>query len=208
MPASPLTIHIKADKLKIEIDSADVRDALKKSQANASVLFLMDHFQTRGGREYWGGAAKATTAQITGDGVLVSVKQPGVRLHWLGGTVRPGKGTSSKTGAPTRALAIPQTDALRGIMPGGHAGPLAFVPARSGALVGLLVDGVQKTSTRGKNKGQPYVAPAPNGAVKYALVTRTVHHPDPTVLPLTALGEHLVSQTAQALALILRHQQP
>lgn len=62
-------------------------------------------------REFWPEAAQSVTPPATdGDNAVVTVKKKGVRLHWLGGTIRPTGAVSRVTGRPIKSLLIPFED--------------------------------------------------------------------------------------------------
>ena len=65
----------------------------------------------------------------------------------------------------------------------GRAGLLAFIRSRTGGeTVGFLVEGAEKTLTRGKNKGAVRIVPKPGGSLLYTLRTITRHRPDHGIL--------------------------
>jgi len=90
-----------------------LRPIVGRSARNAFVA----HFRAKNTRSpnrfgarrtnYYLGAARATSFQPVGDGVVISVAQIGIRLHYYGGTVRAGRGISSFSGKPTKFLTIP-----------------------------------------------------------------------------------------------------
>lgn len=154
---------------------ADVR----KGAANNILRLLKTNFTQQGGGKYWQEAADSTLVETDGQTARVMVTQTGVRLHWLGGIVRPGKDLSSKTGLPTKLLAIP-TDAHNHDAPGF--GTYAFRPARGGKVRGVLLPGTPAKITRGPRKGQPTVR-ATSDEAAYLLVTETVHPRNPNIIP-------------------------
>lgn len=196
-----LAISVNVGRIEYGLTGTDLA-RIRKAQANASVRVLMDHFAARGGRRYWGTAAKSTTAEVTGDEVLLHVKHPGVRLHWLGGHVSPGRNISSKTGGPTKALSIPEDDQIDRVAPGGYKGLLAYVGARGPKLIGMLVDAERRPLKKGRNKGKMKIMPARGGLIRYWLVSGTDHDPDPSVVPLDAIAEAAASATRQYINLI------
>lgn len=58
---------------------------------------------------YYNSARRATEFYIEGFDVIVSIAQVGMSLHYFGGTVSAGQGTSYASGTPTRYLTIPAT---------------------------------------------------------------------------------------------------
>ena len=139
----------------------------------------------RDGVDFWADAARSVASEVTGSGAVVRVSQLGLRLRYEGGTVLPGKGISSYTGRPTRALAIPSgrvpvRDGRR-ISP-GEAGPLVFVKARGGEVVGYLIAGeIAGVISRGKNKGRPRVRK--KGPLLFTLKMRVAVRGDAGVIP-------------------------
>lgn len=62
-------------------------------------------------RYYWPEAVRTTTEpRLDGDVATISVTKTGVRLHWLGGKVKPTGAISRVTGRPIRSLLIPFRD--------------------------------------------------------------------------------------------------
>lgn len=167
------------DCLKLD---ATALQGLCKAAANEVQITMQDNFDSLGGQEFWGRASDATTVQTQGELAVVGVRLPGVRLQWLGGTVLPGKRPSSKTGKPTRLLAIPTSKAISEA-PNAY-GMLAFVPVEGRPhLKGLLIPGEPVTIKRGKRKGEQRIAPLKNGTPLFNLVDRTEHDPHPEVIP-------------------------
>lgn len=80
----------------------DLRDLLKNH--------FIDRSQQTGSRNYWAGAAEATESHMDGRTARVTVSHTGVRLHLLGGTVRPTGRISPVTGRPTKSLLVPGPD--------------------------------------------------------------------------------------------------
>ncbi len=65
-----------------------------------------------GSRYFWHEAAAGTQVaeDVNGTTAYVEIRAKGVRLHWKGGTVRPGKNVSEVTGQKTKSLLIPFED--------------------------------------------------------------------------------------------------
>lgn len=167
------------DCLKLD---ATALQGLCKAAANEVQITMQDNFDSLGGREFWSRASDATTVETQGELAVVGVRLPGVRLQWLGGTVLPGKRPSSKTGKPTKLLAIPCSKAISEA-PNAY-GMLAFVPVKGRPhLKGLLIPGEPVTIKRGKRKGEQRVAPLKDGKPLFNLVDRTEHDPHPEVIP-------------------------
>ena len=132
---------------------------------------------------FYANAAKSvTTPEPDGPDATFTITQIGLAQRWLGGEIKPGGGTSSVTGNPTKYLAIPARAEAYGKTP-GEFNDLEF---RKTATGGLLVESLQtgvsigrrtrhgRTVTRGNEAG---------GLVMFWLVTSVNQKPDPTVLP-------------------------
>lgn len=169
------------------------RAGLHRAVATGLIDGVQDHLiqryvpRDRGGVEFWKRAADSVSAISDDEGAEVSINHPGVRLRYTGGEVRPGAGTSSRTGRKTTALALP-TDrvpvANGARIPPGKAGPLAFIPLAKGReTVGVLVQGREVVITRGRNKGKRRVEPVPGGGLMYVLRSITRHRADPNIFP-------------------------
>lgn len=115
---------------------------------------------------------------ISGRSGGVSINQVGLALRWLGGTIRAGVGTSSRTGKPTRFLAIPARAEAYGTTP-KQMPDLRFIPRRGGG--GMLVQALQSVVSFGK-KGTR-LAREVGGLVMFWLVKQVTQKPDPSVMP-------------------------
>jgi hypothetical protein len=139
------------------------------------------------GLEFWSRVIKSVEVKFSDSEASVALTEIGIGLRYYGGEVTPGKGISSYTGVLTRALSIPTSKV--GVEGGfylrpGNAGLLAFIPKYPrGETVGWLFEGMQKTSTRGKRKGEQIVVPLPGGNLLYTLRTITRHKGDSKILP-------------------------
>lgn len=125
MPAYEVILDAKAadagiKKVLGKFGKKEIGQVIGAHVANLVQAHLMrynkEHPNALGGprTNYYAKAAKSTHWQTTGDGVKVSVPHVGIGLLYYGGTVRPGKGISSKTGKPTRRLTIPAIAAAHG----------------------------------------------------------------------------------------------
>lgn len=138
----------------------------------------------KGGVDFWARAARSVSSEVSDGRAVVRVVQVGLRLRYEGGVVSAGKGISSYTGRATRALAIPSDRVPvrdgRRVSP-GEAGPLVFVKARGGDVVGYLIGGeVNGVISRGKNKGRPRVRA--RGPLMFTLKMRVAVRGDAGVL--------------------------
>lgn len=141
-----------------------------------------------GGRStgFWKSVAESITSEATADEATVTFHHRGVALRYFGGTVKP---------VTRKALSVPVHKSAHGLNASEYPGTLAFIPAttqfgpfRAGGgqdTVGYLVRGVERTITRGKNKGKTRVVPLarPAGEMIYVLRKTTHHEPDPNILP-------------------------
>lgn len=107
-----LTVNLTMSDGLANLVTREALTAIPGRAAAAIRDLLKDHFQRRsqatGSRHYWGDAADSVESSDTGIGTAkVTISHVGVRLHWLGGTVRPSGKTSEATGRPIRSLLIP-----------------------------------------------------------------------------------------------------
>jgi len=125
----------------------------RKIVAHAGARCVQDHFAAKNS-EFYADAARATTGRVQGDDIVVSIDHVGIPLRYFGGTVTPKNG---------KYLAIPDSD-----------NPQAknASPRRIG--------GLHFRRNRGKDSGRLTDS---TGRVFYWLVKKTVHKPDPSVLP-------------------------
>jgi hypothetical protein len=164
--------------------------------AGALELTVGNHLQDLNSRSphtnFYAKAARGIEVESNDQHAIVRIPKLGFALRYHGGTVTPGKSISSHTGLPTRALAIPSDDVpyvgdseeVHRQKPGEYPGLLAFIPARAGGrTVGYLLDGEEKTITRGKNKGKTRIVPKAGGSLLYTLASEIIHQPDESVLP-------------------------
>jgi hypothetical protein len=169
------------------------KEGMHGAIATAVTVVTRDHLTSRylpkdGPRgDFWADVINGITSTSDESAATVSLNELGIRLRYEGGEVTPGKSISSYTGEITRALAIPSDKVPvaggRQIRP-GRAGILAFIQKASrGETVGFLVEGEERISKRGKNKGKPYAVPKAGGSLLYTLRTITRHNPAPGILP-------------------------
>lgn len=176
-----LSVDIDTNHLDYTLTPKDL-ERLTRSQTNNVLKLIKDNFKSLGGRQFYQDAAASTTGKALNNTALITVDKVGVGLRWQGGEVRPGRHKSSKTGNPTKALAIPTTDSA--LWPADLGKMLSFVPLKKkGKAIGLLVEAEQHTIKKGKRKGVQITAPKPGGNVYYLLVSSTTHPADPHVMP-------------------------
>jgi hypothetical protein len=138
---------------------------------------------------YYAKASASVNSTADAQAAIISIQAAGIGLRRFGGEVKPGRNISSKTGQPTKAIALPTKHVP--IINQNRARPkdipmLAFVPNRKGGdTTGYLVEAEMKLRKAGKNKGK-YIAtakPKGEGKMMYVLRKRTSHEADPAVLP-------------------------
>ena len=109
----------------------------------------------------------------------ISINHVGFAQRLLGGIIRAGQGLSSKSGRPTKLLAIPARAEAYGKTP-GEFHDLEFVPTGNGE--GMLVQTFQTQFIRGRRKGD-YHTQKVGGLAMFWLVKQVTQKPDATVLP-------------------------
>jgi hypothetical protein len=138
---------------------------------------------------FWKSVAESITTDADATSATVTYNHRGVALRYFGGTVSP---------TTRKALSVPVHKSAHGLNASEYPDKLAFIPAtrqfgpfRAGGgqdTVGYLVRGVERTVTRGKNKGKTRVVPMarPAGELIYVLRRRTHHEPDRNIVPTDA----------------------
>jgi len=171
------------------------RTALHHSIATAVEDKVKNHLQTnyvpknkRG--DFWKRVHDSVEVRADESSATVSLVELGIGLRYYGGDVFPGKNPAASgpnKGKPTKALAVPSDDvpiANGRQLPPSKMGLLAFLRGVAGGeTVGHLVEGMEQTITRGRNKGKTRVVAKPGGAYLYTLRSVTHHAPDPNILP-------------------------
>ncbi len=136
---------------------------------------------------YYGNAARGVNSQADAEAATIIIQAAGIGLRRFGGEVKPGRNVSSKTGQPTKNIAIPtkHVPIVNQSRPSPSNFPmLAFIPNRKGGdTTGYLVEGEQKLAKHGKRKGQYITVAKKNGEMLFVLRKRTSHKADPAVLP-------------------------
>lgn len=184
----------------INIDSGELRNRLGElgrlaehprpllMRATGAVRkVLQSHFKDRdrepnrlGGRRthFWRDVYRSTQiGEVTDQHGIVVIGDPRFAQKLYGGTIRAGKGTSSKTGKRTKALAIPVAPEAHGLRPAQletQRGIKLFVIPRdfgNGLLAGALPGRKDKKNTPGAIK------------VFYALRTSVTQQSDPRAMP-------------------------
>lgn len=198
-----LSIQFHASEVMGKLLTPSLLDVITRSAANDLTALLKNHFidraQATNSRWYWGQAAERTEAQHGSNASEITINQKGVRLHYLGGTVKPTGKPSEVTGQPTKSLLIPTADS-----------PLA---KRGVTLKELGVPNEQIHVLKSERTGTTYLAwiRPPQGKTSRSkpkvfplgiLVKQAVHKPDPSVLP----TETEISDTIKTSAVDVIHQ--
>lgn len=165
-------------------------DELARVAGRAAATATRDHLFERdrshpnkmGGSRthFYADAARSVQAPNVGGGrAEISVMAVGLAQRWLGGTITAGAGTSSKSGGPTRFLAVPARAEAYGKTP-GEFHDLQFVPASS-EHPAMLVQALQTLLKRGKRgfKG----ARVEGGFAMFWLFRSVTQRADPEVMP-------------------------
>jgi hypothetical protein len=174
--------------LTIEINDKPVRDLLKKIEqvgpagrkiaAEEAAKCTRQHFAALAGSRhrpaagmtnFYSRAAKATVGRVQGEQVIVSIDALGLALRRYGGTITPKR---------TKYLAIPAED---------NAAAINNSPRR--------VPGLHFRRNASGNGGRLTDA---TGRVFYWLVKKSVHQPDPSVLPTADDFDRAITPVIQA----------
>jgi len=187
--SEPLTrLHAQAAKLGHAEDAGMVGGRAVRQLLVDCFAVLDDSRANKMGGErshFYAKVAKSTTnpQPLGGGAVVIEINQVGFAQRWLGGEIKPGKGTSSSGGGPTKYLAIPARSEAYGKAP-GEFDDLEFVPFKSGrrGRGGMLVQTLQTAFVKGKKKGEFHTT-TQGGLVMFWLVDHVDQEADPTVMP-------------------------
>lgn len=152
---------------------------------------------------YYAKASAGVNSRADAQSATIIIQAAGIGLRRWGGVVKPGRNISSKTGQPTKAIAVPTSYVP--ITNQNRARPidmpmLAFVPNRKGGdTTGYLIEGERKLRKEGKNKGKYVTVPKQGGRMMYVLRKRTTHAADASVLPTDAELQAVAVQAIQDL---------
>lgn len=188
-----LEVKLDSDGVKATLERAstlplaDIHAAMAEAVETDVKAYLTSINARSPNTNYFGRAARTVVGSADETQALIRIPHRGMALRYHGGEVKAGRTTSSKTGQPTKNLAIPTDDVPLNAgrdarKPPRDMGLLAYIP-KKGKPGGLLVQGQEKTITRGPRKGGTRIVPTPGGPVLYVLSPSTQHKPDPTVLP-------------------------
>lgn len=136
------------------------------------------HFESLGGSTFWPAAARSTKVVPDKNGdATIEIWKKGVKLQWLGGTVKPTRRTSDVTGNPITSLLI----------------PAKWSPLKGRELdeLSLPKDQVQVIPRKNKSALLAHVLPQPKGqtgkkskvSVLGFLVKQATIKPHPDVMP-------------------------
>lgn len=167
-------------------DKAMLHDAIRSAAEDMVKAHLLALNSRSPNTDYYAEAARGVNSMATADAATIIIQKQGIGLRRWGGTVTPGRNTSSKTGQATKAISLPTKHVP--ITNKNRARPkdmlLAYIPNRKGGdTSGYLVEGEQRTAKKGKRKGQYITVPKPSGRMMYVLRKRTTHAADQAVLP-------------------------
>lgn len=195
------TLEKLGDALK---DKEMLHDAIR-AEAEAVVKAHLLALNTRSPHTgYYAKAAAGVNSRADAAAATIIIQAAGIGLRRYGGTVTAGKNTSSHTGQPTKAIALPTKHVP--IINQNRARPadmlLAYIPNRKGGdTSGYLVEGEERLVKKGKRKGQYITVPKPSGKMMYVLRKRTTHSANPAVLP---TDDELQAVAAQAIRELLQ----
>ncbi len=158
-----------------------------------------------GGRRshYYSSARRATEYRVEGEAIVIGIAQVGMKLHYYGGTVEAGKGTSYATGQPTKYLTIPASPEAYGKSVSDFP-DLVVLWGKGGKPIGLAIGeeatgSLYRAVTRGpmltkKSKLKP-------GQVMFWLKQSVTMQADPSVLPtMETLGDNISDRLSKASA--------
>ena len=192
-----------------DLPLADIHTAMAQAVETEVKEYLTSINARSPNTNYFGRAARTVVGSADDTQALIRIPHRGMALRYHGGDVRAGRTTSSKTGQPTKNLAIPTDDVPLNSgrdarKPPRDMGLLAYIPNK-GKPAGLLVQGEAKTITRGPRKGGTRIVATPGGPVLYVLTPSTHHKPDPTVLPDDAI---LLRTAVEAVQTLIQFENP
>jgi hypothetical protein len=200
-----ITVRITKDEITPDLrrilKSVQPGGALGKVLGRAAANELRKHFRELnskrpnklGGKRsnfYSRVAESVQNPQAVAGGITVAISHPHIAQRLYGGPITPRK---------RKALAIPAHASAYGVYARIYPGTLAFIPLRRGQTKGVLVEGQERTITRGKNKGGKRIVPKPGGAIIYVLRGAVTQRADPSVLPTTARMVAALTRAAQLL---------
>jgi hypothetical protein len=157
-----VTLNIRGNPQKIAAGISGITDhpKLKEIASLAAVEAWQNHLDQHyvgkpnklGGAAtgYWSDVRNKIFGRPNATGAQVTARGPGLSMKYDGGTVRPGKGTSSFTGRPTQYLAIPVSPLSHGKRPGDFGKSLFLVQLHGPAAAAGLVRRQGRSNKRGQ----------------------------------------------------------
>ena len=166
-----ITVKMSGDIARfLESAKKPILEAASRAMSVLLIKHFRDRNRTRARRSgwpktnYWADVAQTVTSEADGDKAVATIAKEGVRLHWLGGVVRPKNGH--------KALAIPADPSVQGVWPSEYRGKPGAKPTflvwKKGENTGMI-------ATREK-KGKGIIP-------LWWLVSKTTHQADPSVIP-------------------------
>lgn len=178
--------------------SPQQREEVMHSAAGRVRSTVEDHLRALGGRRFWSQAADdVVVSPLPSEGQTlrsrIEICKRGVALRYFGGVVKPTGNISELTGKPTKSLLIPGKElrANGGELIDVVKNPQKLHVIKSKAGRVLLVEDIP-----GKKKGE-----AESMRIHGQLVKRTVHKPNPRVLP---TKETMAAAARSAAEVVLR----
>jgi hypothetical protein len=214
-----IAVHLQTKALdELQVKAAQIGKSGEVSMVGArgvgnlvrEHLFALDNSganQLGGVRtHFFASAAKSVEEpRPEGQGASFLITKIGLALRWLGGTVKAGKGISSKSGKLTKYLAIPARAESYGKTP-AEFDDLVFVPRGNGKamLMQALQTSIDRKAQRRKGATVSSYARSAGGLVMFWLVTQVTQQPDPNVMPseeamATAAAGHMENYLARLL---------
>lgn len=190
---------------------------MRRNAADGVLEHTRNHLLALPGKSFYRDAAQSLERVSTAQDDEVRITQRGVALQHYGGTVEPGKGLSSKTGKPTKFLAIPSALA-KGKSPRLFQ-DLSYVPVKNGGKVAALLmrvpeaarttadkahkqklkehaRKVKKAAKGGQSAPPRPVREKPKPQLYFTLVSSATIKPHPNVLPKQVKLHHAAREGA------------
>lgn len=149
---------------------------LRRNAADGVLECTRDHLLALPGESFYREAAQSMERVSTAQADEVCITQRGIALQYYGGTVKAGKGISSKTGEPTKYLSIPVSKATKE-MPGRYP-DLSFFKYKKGTLALVQLD----------QDGKPTPV--------FWLVEQATIKPHPNILPKQEQLQHAAKESS------------
>jgi hypothetical protein len=133
---------------------------------------------------FFGDVARSVQNPAVSNGeASVAINHLGLAQRWLGGIIRAGSGTSTRSGGPTKYLAIPANYESYGKTPAEFSG-LEFFPTKRGGGLRAVRSVATHLKSDSKAKGARRASHDELGSVVlFWLVPEVTQKPDPSVMP-------------------------